>query len=106
MLGEIPPAGRTIRVRPISLDEVREVLQSTSFTSAVGHSSTAEMLSTLLGLPVEARRVQIALSPGDRVIIFQLLERLPEGAVLSRDEVQALYERGRASFYVVEVVEG
>jgi len=104
MLGaELPPEGRTIRVRPISLEDVRGVLKSTSFTSAVGHESTASLLSTLLGLPVEACRVQITLSPGDRAIIFQLLVRLPEGAVLTREEIQALYAEGRISFYMVEV---
>ncbi len=102
MLGQLPQQGRTVKVRPISLEEVKSLLQG-GFESAVGHTGTADILTTLLDIPVEARRVAISLSPGDKLVVFQILERLPEGAVLSREEVQSLYERGRALFYVVEV---
>ncbi len=102
MLGALPPEGRTIKVRPISLEEVKSLLQE-GFESAVGHQGTADILTTLLGFPVEARRVAITLSPGDKLVVFQLLVRLPEGAVLTRDEVFALYNEGKASFALVEV---
>jgi hypothetical protein len=69
----------------------------------VGHESTAQVLTLLTGVETPVNRVAITLSPGDRVIIFQLLKRLPEGAVLTREEVLALYEGGQASFYLVEV---
>ena len=105
MLGALPPAGRTVKVRPISLEEVRGMLQSNPFTSAVGHSSTAAVLSTLLGLPVEANRVSITLQVGDTLVVFQLGVRLAEGQVLSAEEVQSLYDQGLASFVVVEVQE-
>ena len=102
MISPLPPTGRTVKVRPISLEEVKSLLQG-GYTSAVGHPSTAEVLTTLLGVEVPPNRVSIALSPGDRVVVFQLAVRLAEGQVLSREEVLALYEGGQASFCLVEV---
>ncbi len=103
MLGEIPPAGLTLKVRPMTLQEVKGVLQSTSFTSAVGHSSTAEMLTLLTGVEIPANRVAVTLSPKDRVIVFQLRVRLEEGRILNKEEVESLYKQGLASFCLVEV---
>jgi len=102
MLNPLPPQGRTVKVRPVSLEEVKSLLRE-GYESAVGHPATAEVLTTLLGLPVEARRVSITLGPGDRILVFQLAVRLAEGQILSREEVLALYERGQASFCLVEV---
>ena len=104
MLGQwMPQQGLTLTVRPMSLDEVREVLKSTSFTSAVGHASTAEIISLLVGIEVPANRATISLSPEDKLIVFQIQVRLPEGVVLTRDEVLTLYQEGKASFVLVEV---
>jgi hypothetical protein len=104
MLGQpLPQQGLTLRVRPISLEEVKGVLQSTPFISAVGHPSTAAVMSALLGVEVPPNRVSITLSPGDRLIVFQLAVRLAEGQILSQEEVLALYEGGQASFVLVEV---
>ncbi len=103
MLGEIPPAGLTLKVRPISLEEVEGVLLSTPFISAVGHASTAEMLTLLTGVEIPVNRVAVTLSPKDRVIVFQLRVRLEEGRILSREEVESLYQQGLASFAMVEV---
>ena len=104
MLGALPPEGLNLRVRPISLEEVKEILRSVSFTftSAVGHESTAAILSLLTGVEIPVNRIAINLSKEDRLIVFQLGVRLPEGAVLTADEVLALYQEGKASF--VEVV--
>jgi hypothetical protein len=104
MLGaSLPPEGLTVKVRPVSLEEVKALLQA-GYQSAVGHSSTAQVLAALLGLPVEANRVAIQLVPGDQLVVFQLKMRLEEGRVLTEDEVKALYEQGLTSFYLVEVL--
>jgi hypothetical protein len=102
MLGAIPPAGLTLRVRPLTLEEARNLLQE-GFESAVGHPSTAEVLSTLLGVEVPPNRVAVTLSPKDRVIVFQLRVRLEEGRILTMEEVKALYDQGLASFMEVVV---
>jgi len=60
------------------------------FVSAVGHAATAQVLSQILRLPVPCNRVQIKMEPGDCAIVFRLLQRLPEGKVLSKEELEAL----------------
>ena len=90
-------------VRPISLDGVKDLLSKRGFESAVGHQSTAEILSNLLSVEVPANRIHIKLEAGDVLIVFQLSVRLQEGQVLSREELRDLYEKGQASFVLVEV---
>jgi hypothetical protein len=74
------------------------------FVSAVGHESTARVLSKLLGTDVPFNRVQIAITGGDVIVSFQFLIRLPEGKVLGDDEVFALYNEGKIKFFRVEVI--
>jgi len=104
MLNPIPPQGRTVKVRPVSLEEAKSILQG-GFQSAVGHPSTAAVMSALLGVEVPPNRVAITVGPGDRILVFQLSVRLAEGQVLSKEEVLSLYEGGQASFCLVEVQE-
>jgi len=103
MLGALPPEGLTLTARPLSLEEARSLLQG-GFISAVGHESTAKVITTLTGVEVPPNRVAITLSPGDRVVVFQLGIRLQEGQILSEEEVFALYNEGKASFALVEVL--
>ncbi len=97
------PQPLTLRVRVLSLEEVRSLLKE-GYVSAVGHQATAEILTLLLGTSVPSNRVSITLSQGDRVIVFQLRTRLEEGRVLSKEEVEALHRQGLTSFYLVEVL--
>jgi hypothetical protein len=97
------PSGLTLRVRPLSLEEAKDLLKG-GFISVVGHQATAEILAILLGVEVPPNRVAITMREGDSLIVFQLLVRLPEGAVLTKDEVFALYNEGKALFYIVEVL--
>ena len=78
-----------IRVQRASLDEVREGLAE-GFTSAVGHESTAALFSSLLRLEIPVNRVQIKLTNGDVLFVGQVLQRLPEGRVLSAEELAQL----------------
>jgi hypothetical protein len=96
-------AGVVIKASPISLGEVKALLKE-GFISAVGHESTARVLSSLLGTDVPFNRAQIAIKEGDVIISFQFLIRLPEGKVLGEDEVLALYNEGKIKFFRVEVI--
>jgi hypothetical protein len=98
------PEGLTLKVRPLSLEEVKGLLKEGDFVSAVGHQATAEVLNTLLGIPVEPNRVAITMREGDSLIVFQFKMRLEEGRILTKEEVQDLYNRGLASFYLVELL--
>jgi hypothetical protein len=96
-------AGVVIKASPISLEEVKALLRE-GFVSAVGHESTARVLSVLLGADVPFNRVQIAIAGGDVIVSFQFMVRLPEGHILKEDEVIALYQEGKIKFFKVEVV--
>jgi len=80
----------TVMMRRISLDEVRKLLSDGSFVSAVGHAGTAQLLTELLGVQVPVNRIAVQLKSGDIGIHFVLRERLPEGKVLSREELAKL----------------
>jgi len=75
--------------RLISAEEARQLLAN-GFVSAVGHQSTAEIMSAVLGIPVLYNRAQVFLEPGDEAVCFILRARPPEGRVLSKEELQQL----------------
>src|SRR5438105_683129 len=74
---------------PLDLVAARALLAG-GFTSAIGHPGTAQFLSALLGAEVPANRVTIAMQPGDGALVLRLHARLPEGPVLSREEIAQL----------------
>lgn len=79
---------------PVEAGSARALLAD-GFVSAIGHQSTADFLTKLLGLPVTGRRIRIQMQPGDQAIVVRLLERFPEGKVLSGQELDAIpYELG------------
>lgn len=79
---------------PLRVDDARiyvlSAIEAESLESAIGHEGTAQVLSKILEVPVETRRVTIRMEVGDRAIVFRLLRRLPEGVVLSAEELQWL----------------
>jgi hypothetical protein len=87
-----------LTVREMTLQEVRHFLKA-GFISAIGHTSTSEVLSSLLGMSVEANRIQVKLEPSDVAVVFQLQTRLAEGQVLSKEELEKLSFK----FYKVSV---
>ena len=74
---------------PLAVAEARLRLAG-GFTSAVGHEASARLLSVLLGVAVPARRVEIAMAPGDAALILRITTRLPEGKLLSAAEIAAV----------------
>ncbi len=76
MLMEFPAL---VRIQRMTLEEARaEIVRG--FTSAVGHASTAEIFSELLGVPIPYCRCDVTLLPGDRALLGQYRgPRLPEG---------------------------
>ena len=83
---------KTIDVRVVKIDEkeARKWLENNQFISAVGHESTAKIISQKLGMEVKPNRIMVKMKEGDIAIVFQLLQRLPEGKVLSEQELQQI----------------
>ena len=78
-------------VIPTSLEDVREILSQFPFMSIIGHEGNAELFSQLLGVNVEVNRVSFTLSNEDTLIVgLPSGGRLPEGRVLSKEELEAL----------------
>ena len=79
----------------IKIAEAKAFLSNDGFISAVGHQGTADLLSRILEIKIPANRVSIKMAKGDVAIVFRLLQRLPEGTVLSEQELAKLdYEFG------------
>ncbi|MEM4458355.1 MAG: YddF family protein [Candidatus Caldarchaeum sp.] len=79
-----------IRVRRISAEDARRILLTNGYVSAIGHEGTAQVLTQLLAIDVPMQRIQVKLNRGDSVVAFVLKTRLPEGKVLTADELRRL----------------
>jgi hypothetical protein len=78
----------------ITLDQAREMAQGA--VSAVGHRGAAEALSKLLAMNIKTNRQKVTMRAGDSALVFKIMERLPEGAVLStEDTLKMPFEFGR-----------
>ena len=75
------------RLSSIFLESAKNYV-SDGFESAIGHQSTAEILSELLEQDVPVNRVNYAQDIGDVAIVFKVNGRPPEGTILSRNEIE------------------
>ncbi len=82
-----------IAFEKINVDQVKDLFELAEKTkaeiiTAIGHKSTAEFLSKLLNTNIPVERKMVKLDKGDYIIVFQLLQRLPEGKILTEDEIK------------------
>jgi hypothetical protein len=83
-----------------TLEQVKKILRDyqvngEAVQSAIGHQSTAELLTTLLEFPVAVDRMEYKQMVGDVAVVFKLKSRAPEGKVLSLEEIEEIgYEFG------------
>ena len=89
-----------LEIRQLTLDESRIWLTLGEWESCVGHVDTALLLTSLLGIDVEMRRVSTSLLVGDELLAAQYNgPRLNEGAV-------SLPEGAKIRWYWVRVEMG
>jgi len=98
----IPPEDREaiIYVKKLTLEEAREWAKG-DFISAIGHESTALMLTSLLGVDVPVNRIRISLKEGDEALVTQFLVRPPEGKIWSLRELEQLWREGKIQFLLL-----
>lgn len=90
----------TYRYEPVSLERARELVQEfqsegRAVQSAIGHQSTADLMTMLLRFDVPVNRMEFKQSIEDLALVFKLNRRPPEGKILSREELEAIgYEFG------------
>jgi hypothetical protein len=64
---------------------------TTQWTSAIGHESTALVVSKLLGIDVPVNRAQVKPVPGDKLLCFKLKKgRAPEGVILNQKQIEEM----------------
>lgn len=78
-----------VKFQELNIDDVKQTLSQMRFTSAIGHESTAQVLSQRLGMKIDYNRVDVSLKPGDEAIIAQL-PRPKEGQIYSAIEIQEM----------------
>ena len=78
------------RQTTVSLDWVRETTANNEIISAIGHDSTAQIMTELLGINVPINRINFEQQPGQDAIVFKLNGRAPEGKILSREEIEEI----------------
>lgn len=87
----IDPAATPLKITITEVDvpAVRALLAA-GFESAIGHEASADFLSLLLGMEVPTKRQAVQIRPGDTVVALKLQGRLPEGKVLTAEEMAAV----------------
>jgi hypothetical protein len=84
----------------LQLESAKMNTSGTGWVSAVGHESTAAIMSELLGVEVPVNRIQVSPVPGDKLLCFKLKSRAPEGVILNREQIQQIgYEWVRLDYY-------
>ena len=75
----------------VTLEEARmQVAAATSLDSAIGHQSTADIMTTLLGVQVETNRQQFVQQVGQAALVFKLRGRPEEGVVLTAEQIAGI----------------
>jgi hypothetical protein len=70
-------------------------MEGKTIQSAIGHRTTAELLSGLLDYQVAVNRMDFKQTVETIALVFKLKGRPPEGEILSREELEAMgYEFG------------
>lgn len=77
-------------LRQISLEQAQKLAQENEILSAVGHQSTADILTEILGVPVPLNRIVFEQELGQKALVFKLNGRPPEGKILSRAEIEQI----------------
>jgi len=104
-LGMLKHSQAHLEVSSIGLDLAKVIVREEPWTSSVGHEATASIMTRLLGVYIPVHRTSVKLEPGDRLLVFQLKIRLPEGKILSEPELQELIDKELYSWRLVDVLE-
>jgi Domain of unknown function (DUF1874) len=82
---------RTIEYKKIEKKEAINLLKNnTAFVSTIGYEATALVLSQLLETPIAHNRIEAKMKPNDQALVFKPANRLEEGKVLTKKELEDL----------------
>ena len=77
-------------LKDITLQEAQQLVQNNEILSAVGHQSTADILTTLLGTEVPMNRILFEQETGQKALVFKLNGRPEEGKILTAEEIHQI----------------
>lgn len=77
-------------IKSVPLDVAKSLIEGKEVLSAIGHQSTADILTELLGQNVKMNRINFAQEPGQIALVFKLNGRPEEGKILSREEIEKI----------------
>ena len=80
----------TYTARPIAAETAQAMMGEREWVSAIGHESSAQAMSEVLGTPVQHNRLTIALEYGDSMLCLKLRGRPPEGVILTREQMEEI----------------
>lgn len=80
----------TYTLEDISLKQARELVRFNEIDSAVGHQSTAEVMTTLLKTDIPVNRQVFHQEPGQDALVFKLNGRPQEGKILTAEEIEEM----------------
>ena len=86
--GTVATTNGLYRVSDISIEEAKFLIAKKGYVSAIGHESTAKIISNLIGLNVEKNRINFVQMVGQKAVVFKLNRRPEEGVVLTKEQVE------------------
>ena len=80
------------RLIDITLDDARRIVSdhAGNLDSAIGHQSTAEIMTTLLGTEIPVNRQMFTQEVGQAALVFKPNGRPPEGKILTVEEIEEI----------------
>lgn len=86
--GTVATTNGLYRVSDLSVDDAKRILDKHGYISAIGHESTAKIISELMELDIPMNRINFAQEVGQKAVVFKLNRRPKEGSILSREQVE------------------
>lgn len=77
-------------LKDITLDEAKKLVSENKIDSAVGHASTAQIMTALLGVEIPVNRQMFVQQPGQDALVFKLNGRPQEGKILTAEEIEQI----------------
>jgi len=71
--------------------------------NAIGHDGTVSLINTLCNTQLKTNRVMVHVQPTDVIYVINVSTRLPEGKVLTYDELEQLLHEGKIQFWKVTI---
>lgn len=82
----------TFKLKDIDLEDAKNMIKNNkdSLLSAVGHQSTADILTTLLNTKISMNRINFVQEVNQKALVFKLLGRPEEGKILTEEEINKI----------------